>query len=114
MPDYDVLGDIANASKHAQLTRGAPKFTHAQSLSELVVFTEFSDDQGKFTHARKLEIVKLDDATKREVFDIATNVINFGASNLPSGECSTATSPSQARLRLEVRCCHVARRVDLT
>lgn len=81
-PDYDLVGDIANASKHAQLTRGAPKFSRAQSLSELVVFTEFSDDQGTFTDARKLVIVKLDDGTEREVFDIATNVINFWGEQL--------------------------------
>jgi len=81
-PDYDLVGDIANASKHAQLTRGAPKITSAQSLSELIVFTEYSDDQGTFTDARKLVIVKLDDGTEREVFDIATNVINFWGEQL--------------------------------
>lgn len=81
-PDYDLVGDIANASKHAELTRGAPKVTRAQSLYELVVSTEFSDDQGTFTDARKLVIVKLNDGTEREVFDIATNVINFWGEEL--------------------------------
>jgi hypothetical protein len=110
-PDYDLVGDIANASKHAQLTRGAPKFTRPQSLSELVVFTEFSDDQGKFTDARKLVVVKLDDGTEREVFDIATNVINFwseqlaqwGVLNSDKPFPSAAPSGSSALSRGEAR-----------
>ena len=81
-PDYDLLGDISNVSKHAQLTRGAPKVSRSQDLQEVVVITEFSDSQGTFTDARKLVTVKLDDGTEREVFEIVTNVINFWGQEL--------------------------------
>jgi len=80
--DYDLVGDIANVSKHAELSRGAPKVSHAQSVSELIVLTEFSDEEGTFTDARKLVTVKLDDGTEREIFDILTNVINFWGQQL--------------------------------
>lgn len=76
-PDYDLLGDIANASKHRELTRGTPKVTRAESIYEQVVVTEHSDDTGTFTDARKVVNVKLDDGTERELFDIVTSVINF-------------------------------------
>ena len=80
--DYDLVGDIANVSKHAELSRGAPKVSHAQSVCEIIVLTEFSDDKGIFTDARKLVTVKLDDGTERDVFDILTNVINFWGQQL--------------------------------
>jgi len=81
-PDHDLVGDIANVSKHAELTRGVPKVSHAQSVCEIIVLTEFSDDKGIFTDARKLVTVKLDDGTERDVFDILTNVINFWGQQL--------------------------------
>lgn len=51
-------------------------------MFELVVLTEFSDDEGPFTDARKLVIVKLNDGTEREAFDILTNVMNFWGGQL--------------------------------
>ena len=97
-PDYDLLGDIANASKHRELTRGTPKVTRAESMYEQVVVTEYSDEQGIFTDARKVVNVKLDDGTERELFDIVTNVINFWGNALAAWGILQSYKPFPAPL----------------
>lgn len=87
-PDYDLIGDINNAAKHAVITKGSPSISRAASLRESIVIVEYEDDQGTYTHSQKLVVAKLNDGTEREVFDIATNVINhWGAELVRLGVC---------------------------
>lgn len=81
-PDYDLLGDIVNASKHRDLTRGNPQINSASDIYEIVVITEFEDSDGRYTNAEKQVLVKLKDGSERDVFEILTNVINFWGAEL--------------------------------
>ena len=40
-PDYDLLGDVANAAKHDDLTRGKPQIKSADDIYELTVITRY-------------------------------------------------------------------------
>ena len=40
-PDYALLGDVVNASKHKILTRGTPQLANANSIEEIVLITLF-------------------------------------------------------------------------
>ena len=78
-PDYELLGDIVNASKHGQLTRGTGKslINGAEDLSEFIVSTRYKDGQGEYSHIEKEIFVKLKDGTVRSLFEIVTNVMNM-------------------------------------
>jgi len=76
-PDYDILGDIVNASKHRELTRGTPQISKAENISETVIITEYEDSEGLYIDAEKLVMVKLDNGTERDLLDILTNAINY-------------------------------------
>lgn len=81
-PDYDLIADIANASKHAHLTRGMPQIGTASSLKERIVLVEYEDDHGTYKHAQKEVYAKLADGTERDLFEVATTVINFWCNEL--------------------------------
>jgi hypothetical protein len=81
-PDYDLIADIANASKHAHLTRGTPQIGAASSLKERIVIVEYEDDGGSYRHAQKQVYAKLSDGTERDLFEIATSVINYWGNEL--------------------------------
>lgn len=76
-PDYGLLGDIANASKHGQLDRGTPRLTSAQDIAEDIVITEYQDEHGPYRHAHKEVVVKLIDGSIRNVKDVLMNVLNM-------------------------------------
>ena len=80
-PDYALLGDVVNASKHKsinnQTPHGPPYIDNATQLEELIAITEYEDNQGNYKYAQKFVIVKLHDGTERYMHDVLTNVINF-------------------------------------
>lgn len=76
-PDYDLLGDIVNAAKHNVLTRGAPQVTGSDSISENLVCTRFSDQDGEYNHQEKIVEVELVDGSRRDIYEILTNVVNM-------------------------------------
>lgn len=77
--DYDLLGDIANACKHGVLdsNRRVPLVASADALSEVVVITEYEDDQGPFHMSTKTIEVSLADGTTRELGEVLHNVLNM-------------------------------------
>jgi hypothetical protein len=83
-PDFALVGDVANVTKHAHLTKYESKVARAQCISEVLFITEFSDDEGIYTDARKAVVVSLKDGTERDLFEVVTNVINFWGSHLAS------------------------------
>ena len=52
--DYGLLGDIVNASKHGELTRGSPRIRNATDVQEMVVLNEYTDDQGTYCDSEKI------------------------------------------------------------
>ena len=76
-PDYKIIGDVANASKHRRLTHGKPLLSNAENIYEQVLSTEYRDNQGAFTHIEKSVFIKLDNGVERDLFEIITNVLNM-------------------------------------
>lgn len=80
-PDYGLLGDIANASKHRAITgntpHGSPLIDSAERIREQVLVILYNDDQGNYRHVCKVVNVTLVDGTHRMVLEVLTNVINF-------------------------------------
>lgn len=83
-PYYDLLGDIVNAGKHKDVTRGTPQVDKAENIYEQVVVTEYKDEKGRYLHHEKTVDVDLVDGTSRDIFEILTNVINMWLSELVS------------------------------
>jgi len=86
--DYGVLGDIVNASKHSSISNntphGAPLVTSATQLEELIILTEYKDQDGTYHFVEKRVIAKLPDGTSRNILEILTNVMNFWQAHLHS------------------------------
>jgi len=80
-PDYALLGDVVNASKHKALNsktpHGAPLVTDAENLGEQLMFIEYEDEAGAYRYIQKAVVVKLSDGLERNLLEILTNVINF-------------------------------------
>ena len=77
-PDYELLGDIVNASKHKILTQRRNSLIHsADDLTEEVISTTYKDRKGEYQHIEKEIFVKLKNGTERIVFEVLTNVMNM-------------------------------------
>lgn len=106
-PDYSLLGDVVNASKHKTLTRNAPQLDSAEQIEEQVVVTVYQDEQGEYSHVEKRVVLRLSSGGERDLLDILTNVMNFWQVELvslgfisPRPSCSTSAGP-QPRPRAE-------------
>jgi len=110
-PDYALLGDVVNASKHKSLTgntpHGAPLVNDAASLSEQILQIEYEDGDGIYRYTAKTVVVDLIDRTERNLLEVLSNVINFWEQHLTSiGVLSEARTfgyddPICARTRAE-------------
>lgn len=110
-PDYALLGDVVNASKHKSLTgntpHGAPLVNDAESLSERILLIDYEDEEGVYKYTAKTVIVNLIDGSERNLLEVLTNVINFWEQHLTSlGTISEARvfrfdPPVRARTRAE-------------
>jgi hypothetical protein len=76
-PDYDLLGDTVNAAKHNVLRRGTPQVVAADNIREILVCTRFRDQDGEYDHQDKIVEVELVDGSKRDIYEILTNVVNM-------------------------------------
>jgi hypothetical protein len=80
-PDYALLGDVVNASKHKSLNgntpHGTPLVTNARDLVEQIEIIEYEDDLGTYDYVQKTVLVKLSDGSERNLLEILTSVINF-------------------------------------
>lgn len=85
-PDYGLLGDVVNASKHHTLTRptshGAPLVSDATQLSEYILITMYKDSDGDYRYFEKVTAVTLVDGSERDLLEVMTNVINFWENHL--------------------------------
>lgn len=88
-PDYRILADTCNASKHKKLTKPTPGnlqpiVEEACRISELTVTIYYDDEQGEYVHHEKLVEVELADGTKRDIAEVLNNVVNFYEQHLKS------------------------------
>ena len=75
--DYNLLGDIVNASKHGVLNRGIPQIASFQDLRQYLVCTRFQDEVGEYFDNDKIVTVHLVDGSERDLFDVMINVFEF-------------------------------------
>lgn len=87
-PEYAILGDVVNASKHKVLKsptpHGASLVNNAENLREKIIFIEYEDEAGKYRYVQKTVVVQLTDGLERSLLEILTNVINFWESYMLS------------------------------
>ncbi len=76
-PDYDLAGDIANVSKHKNITRGNPQILSVDSIYEQTDIIKCKDADGEYFTCKKHVHVKLNDGSVRDVLEILTNVTNY-------------------------------------
>lgn len=88
-PDYQLVRDITNASKHKNLDKpkpgtDPPLIQDLDSIYECLISTTYQDFEGEFRDSHKGVFIKLLDGTERDFFEIATNVINMWCTELHS------------------------------
>lgn len=80
-PDYALLGDVVNASKHKELSgatpHGMPLIQKANDIYERITSLQYEDSKGPYNHHFKEVIATLTDGSERELLDILTAVLNF-------------------------------------
>ena len=111
-PEYALLGDVVNASKHKTLTGGTPHgdpfITDANSLSEQILVIEYLDEEGSYRHVQKFVKIKLADGSEHNLLEVMTSVINFWERYLFSigvlSKTRTFTHDSDVRFRRREEC----------
>lgn len=76
-PDYKLLADVVNVSKHKNISNDSPLVSRAENIYEAIVITEYKDKHGPFRHIENTVCVKLDDGSERILHDILINVLNM-------------------------------------
>jgi len=80
--DYGLVADIANASKHKVLTQANPRVSNASQISEIMVVTEYRDEQGNYTSAQVEVRVMLDDGTEDDLARLLHSVFGMWCTEL--------------------------------
>jgi hypothetical protein len=87
-PNYALLGDIVNASKHKvisnQTPHGQPLVNDAKNLEEQLIVIEYEDDLGTYRFVQKTVVVKLNDGSVQNLINVLTNVMNFWEQHMQS------------------------------
>ena len=83
-PDYGLVADIANAAKHRLLDRNNPRISDASQIGEIMVVTEYRDDQGVYTSAQAKVRVKLDDGSEHDLAQLLHSVFSMWCIQLQS------------------------------
>lgn len=81
-PDYNLLGDIVNATKHNVISRRTPQVIRADSIYQILVCTRYSDHEGEYDNCEKIVEVKLVDGSIRNMYEVLTNVMNMWLAEL--------------------------------
>ena len=85
-PDYRLVADVANATKHRSLDRdtseGPPLVKSAEDIEETTIITRYADEQGEYTDAKTLVFVDCNDGVRRNLDTALTNVLNYWGSEL--------------------------------
>jgi len=97
-PDFALVGDVANASKHKKLDRGRPRISNADQVYEMAVSTQYQDKKGWYPAVQVAVHVRLDDGTERDLADLLHGVMNMWSQKLADLEVVNIANP-EALLR---------------
>lgn len=85
-PDYGLLGDVANVSKHKKINKdtphGSPYINNANCLNEQIINIKYEDSLGQYNYIQKVVVINLAGGATRYLLEVLTNVINFWESHL--------------------------------
>lgn len=85
-PDYRLIANIANTTKHHTLKSddpiGAPLVSKVEDLQEIKVVVLYEDDHGRYPDARTVVFATCSDGVERDVDVALTNVLNFWGGQL--------------------------------
>lgn len=77
-PDYDLLQDVVNVSKHGSIThKENPQIKNANQIKETIVVSMYKDQIGPYFHAEKEVLLCLGDENHKTLDEVLTNVMNF-------------------------------------
>jgi len=91
-PDYALVRDVANASKHGEITQHHPQITTADQIAEVARCTIYRDEQGEYPNAQVEVVVRLNDGTERNLADALHNVMSMWCSKLDDLGIITTTN----------------------
>lgn len=114
-PDYGLLEDITNVSKHRTLTMGTPKIPDVSAFSDYVYLIQFEDDQGIYTHAIKQVRVSFPTGGYVDAMACITRVLNFWGKYLLNNGVITAFTayPEPPPVESVIVCRHEAMTLDM-
>lgn len=81
-PDYDLLGDVVNASKHKIINNNNPQISNSKNIYEVMIFTEYEDKEGKYFNLENCVYIKLDSGKERNLHEVIINVMNMWLNKL--------------------------------
>ncbi len=81
-PDFQLIADVANATKHGQLTKGAPIVKSAEDVRECVIITTYNDAEGEYSDARTVVEAQCVDGSTRNLDLALASVLNFWGNKL--------------------------------
>jgi len=80
-PDFKTLGFAVNALKHHKKAREST-VAGSESIKEIIITIIFHDEEGDFEHDNKEVLLFLTDGSRRNLFELMTNVLNMWAEYL--------------------------------
>lgn len=81
-PNYNLLGEVVNASKHAIRNKKNSKLTNAENIYEEIIITTFTDKKGEYQHIQKEVVIELDSGENIVLYKLLTEVINMWINEL--------------------------------
>ncbi len=82
--DYQILGNIVDASKHYEIDRNNPVVTSASSIKEMIRVIEYEDNDGEYRVLEKNISILSNNNENLYLIDLMVNVINMWFSILYS------------------------------
>lgn len=76
-PEFALIANVTNASKHHTLHRGKPKFRDVSAIDEIVMATEYVGDGAPYTDCFTRVLVELADGSKADLDVAITEVLNY-------------------------------------
>ncbi|MUK71503.1 hypothetical protein GNP76_19165 [Aliivibrio fischeri] len=83
-PEYSLIADVVNASKHRKIDRNTPQLSHSKQIIERVVTTIYKDEQGEYSHNDKFVVIILNNGKEVYLHDLLYLTIKAWNSYLQS------------------------------
>lgn len=81
-PDYDLIGDIVNASKHKEIDQNEPIINDASQISESLISVEYTDSEGTYSISQVEVFVKPNCGDEICLTNLITSVMAFWTKKL--------------------------------